>query len=148
MNLGDTIESAIWLSGTETESLLNQFRQDVILGIEQLCKQKGFEHTPIIFIEKNPGDERVPEVPHTINGPNIRLLVAEAEITHKIQKCSFIANLDLVDLKRLRIRARDIHAIYYPGEKLSNKSCDAVIEEIGPEAAVEELRRNVGKTLH
>lgn len=80
MKPGDTIESSIWLAGTETAEDRARYERDVRESIDELCDQKGFIHGPVTFTELNPGDHRVPKVPDHIHGPAVRLLVAEADV--------------------------------------------------------------------
>jgi hypothetical protein len=143
MNQGDVIESAIWITGEETEELRQRFKSDVALAIAALCHDEGWLHGPVTFVEKRPGDDMVPPVPNHISGPRVRLLVAEAIVTDKAletSKGSFVANLDRKDLKRLREITRRKWSDHHSGEILSNDICDKWIEQLGPEAAIETLR--------
>lgn len=150
MKIGDVIESAIWMDGTETAEQRKLHDQHVTTAIERLCEQEGFTHGPVIFHEKKPDDDRVPSVPKNIEETaddlsRIRLLVAEATVTKKMpetSKGSFIANLELKDLKALRKITRKAYAKSY-GTLIGNTKCDEIIEALGPDAAVETL-----ETLH
>lgn len=145
MKIGDTIESAIWLNGDETLEQRQRFEHDVTHAIERVCRDEGLLHGPVTFIEKSPMDDRVPEVPEHIQGQRVRLLVGEAEIVAKRPEekpGSFIANLDRMDLIRLRKLTREAHRKQNDGG-LSDSQCDAIIEQYGPEAALETLRKGV-----
>ena len=145
MNIGDVIESAIWLNGEESVEDRQRFELEVCQAIDLACTDEGFVHGPVTFIEKRPGEDRVPEVPDHIQGQRVRLLVAETEITAKrfeSKPVSFIANLDRMDLIRLRKLTREAHHKKLNGG-LTDAECDALIEEYGPEAAVDTLRRKV-----
>lgn len=140
LTLGEVIESAIWITGDESHELRKRYEADVTLAIADLCREHGVIHGPIQWREKRPGTDRVPEVPDHIQGSRVRLLVAEATVTELVPQSSqgsFIANLEKKDLDRLRALTRKAAK-----QNLSNEQCDAVIESIGPEAAIDTLRRN------
>lgn len=143
MKLGDVIESAIWLSGEESEELRTFYEKDVEFAIATMCAQEGCLHGPVSFTEKHPEDDSVPQVPHHISGTRIRLLVAEAEVIgRKLENKpdSFVANLDRKDLVRLRKITR-VAAAQGAGKLLNDAQCDEIIERYGPEAALDTLRR-------
>ena len=145
MKIGDEVENAIWLTGDEPEGMRKRYERDVIESIDFLCEDKGFYHGPVIFSEKRPGEDKVPPVPDHIQGQRVRLLIAEATITEKrpeTSKGSFVANLDKKDLDKIRKMTREAYAKSY-GTLIGNTKCDEIIEELGPESAVETLR-----TLH
>ena len=139
MKIGDVIESAIWITGEEPTTLRARYEQDVCNAIDYLCHEYHFIHGPITFIEKLPGTDRAPSVPDHIHGQRVRLLVAEATVTDKVietSEGSFVANLNHKDLQRLR-------TIIRRHRMLTDEQCDEIIEQIGPEAALDTL-----KTLH
>lgn len=148
MSPGDTIEAAIWITGDEPADLRARFEADVVEAIARETAAAGYTHGPVQFTEKHPLDDRVPEVPDHIQGSRVRLLVAEAAIVARrvvSPAGSFIANLDRRDLDRLRVLTRREAAKH--GRTLTDAEADALIEEIGPEAAIDTLRRAVGDTL-
>jgi len=143
VRIGDVIESAIWLTGEEGLEMRQRYESDVTEAIDDLCQEHNLIHGPIQFIEKKPGQDRVPEVPDHIQGINVRLLVAEAEVIASAPETSvgsFTANLDKADLDRLRIITRQI-ILRRHKQRLTNEECDEVIEELGPEAALDTLRK-------
>ena len=147
MNIGDVIESSIWLDGTETKEQRHAFEQLVIESITQYCQQNGFIHDHVIFTEKRPGEDRVPSVPKHIeiksgSLPDIRLLVAESIVISKAPspEGSFVLNLEAKDVQRLRAITRNAYR-QISQSTLTDAECDAVIEEIGPEAAINTLRQ-------
>jgi hypothetical protein len=142
MKIGDMIESAMWITGDEPQTLRRQYERDVNNAITSLCEENGLEHGPVKFIEKHPSDDRVPDVPEHVQGSRVRLLVAETEIVGKrplSSAGSFVANLEKKDLNRLRAITRrkwaERHWIV-----LTDEQCDECIEELGPEAALDTLR--------
>lgn len=146
MHVGSTIESAIWLTGTEPEHLRDRYERDVRESIAMLCAETGFVHGPVTFTVKQPGDDRVPPVPDHISGPDVRLLVAEAEVVGQGPEVStrgFVGELDAKDLERLRGIVRRQRP------ELSDVECDDVIEELGPGAALDALEHAVnGGAVH
>lgn len=144
MELGDVIESAIWLNGEETYEHRVRFERDVHHAIDRLCDKEGWLRGPVKFVEKRPGEDRVPVVPDDIQGQRVRLLVGEAEIVGKkpeTSRGSFIVNLDRSDLVRLRKLTRDARRKAGCGREINDRECDEIIEHCGPEAALETLRR-------
>lgn len=135
--IGEIIESAIWITGDESPEVRSRYESDVTEAIDYFCSQKNLTHGPVGFVEKHPMDAGVPEVPNHIHGSKVRLLVASSEIIGRVSvQGSFVANLELSDLKRLRGIIRKTAK-----RPVSNKECDYIIEEIGPEAAIETMRR-------
>jgi hypothetical protein len=145
MKLGDILEAAIWITGDEAPEIRARYEGDVRVSITRACEQAGVIAGPVQWIEKRPEDDRVPEVPDHITGSRVRLLVAEAAVVAQAPMNpagSFVANLDRIDLERLRALTRRQHAREMPGT-LSDEQCDEIIEAIGPEAAIATLRRTV-----
>ena len=142
MQLGDLIESAIWITGDERKSIRDQCEQGVREAIADLCAEEGFEHGPVIFTEKRPGEDRVPAAPAHVQGSRVRLLVGEAKIVwyQLSSSTGFVTNLDKKDLARLRGITRNAWLKSNPGHVLSDVECDDYIEQLGPEAAVNTLR--------
>lgn len=153
MKTGDIVEAAYWLQGTEPEDMISTCKARVIEAIDELCAEKGFVHGPVRFEELPPhSDRRVPDVPDYIQGPDVRLLVAEADIIgpRVIETTrGFIGELDMLDLERLRTITRRAHAQTNAGQVLTDMECDDIIEELGPEAALDALRNAVnGRMVH
>lgn len=133
---GDLAECAIWLDGTETEAMLSQWATDcpyVMANSQEPALKLG----PINFEIKRPGQDRVPSVPDHIKGPDVRLLVATAEVLgfEPVRRESFLNELREADLVKLRKATRKAH-----GRKLSDAVCDQIIERLGPVAATQDLR--------
>lgn len=144
MKVDDLIESAVWITGDESPATRERYEQDVRDAVGQLCSEEGLEHGTVVFLEKRPGDDRVPQVPDHILGSRVRLLVGEAQILgHRVidSNGSFIANLDKKDLNRLRQITRNQYIKKNLCHHLSDSDCDKYIELYGPEAAIETLRK-------
>ena len=145
IKIGDVIESAIWITGDESPATRTRYENDVRQVFSDLCAEEGYEYGPVTFIEKRPGDDRVPPVPDYVQGSRVRLLVGETEILCKnvlTSEGSFIANLDKKDLIRLRAITRNGLAKYRPDYVMTDRECDQYIEQFGPEAAIDVLRKH------
>ncbi len=142
LKVGDIIENAIWMTGDEVEGLKEKYKNDVLDTIESLCNQEGYEHGPVTMHELKPGDYRCPEVPDHVQGSRVRLLVVESTLVKKLVvegEGSFVGNLEPADLEKLRKITRD-RAAKNLKKILSNEECDWIIEELGPDAALANLR--------
>ena len=142
MKPGETIETAIWLNGTETPELLARFQADAAEIMLEVAMSEGVALTPLRWATKQISDERVPEVPDHIQGPDVRLLVAEADVMENVTKdiSRFLSELEPRDLVRLRRVTRDAYARQWPGQTvLTNRQCDTLINDLGPEAALASL---------
>lgn len=142
--VGDTMETAIWLSGEETIEDRMRFTLDAQDAFTKTVERHGFKLGPISWEEKRPWDDRVPKVPDHIHGPDVRLLVATAEIIAdvgiKIEKPGFCHDLEEKDLALLRHITRREYKNNYPGNaELTDRQCDTIINDLGPEAAVKTL---------
>jgi hypothetical protein len=153
INIGDVMECAIWLTGTETDGHLTRWKEiDCPNSLRKEANGREVLVGPITFTEKRPGEERVPQVPGHISGPDVRLLVAEAVVVGFRSiggGSSFLLDLEPRDLEKLRTITRRAHRKANPGEELSDAGCDYIINQIGPEAAMKAVRAAVdGKALH
>ena len=147
MRPGDRVECAIWLSGTETEQEIARWKTVDCHEIARRTEEHhGVALGPWTFVIKRPGEERVPPVPEHIQGPDVRLLVGECVAGQgrpKVERATgFVADLgkhDLEKLRRITRRARRKAG----GGLLTNSECDQIIEALGPQVALKELRRSV-----
>lgn len=149
IRVGDTLESAIWLTGTEPPELIAHHKAQVEAAILQANEQSGAVTGPLRWVEKLPGTERVPPVPPHISGPCVRLLVAEADVLNvRASESRFLAELEPSDLRRLRKITRDAHRLWWhrnaPGQpytRLTDNQCATLINDLGPDVALEALRK-------
>lgn len=150
MKDGETYEICIWLTGRETDALLAQWKVDCQAILADKAAEMGFIIGLMRFTEKPPGAERMPQVPDHISGPNVRLLIGEAEVRPNprpeiIKSSGFVADLDAKDLHRLRTLTREARAKQAPyAAILTDAQCDDIIEQIGPETALKTLRGITG----
>ncbi len=144
MKPGDVVEIAFWLSGKETEEQLKHWKEvfctDVVKRTEHA---NNVEIGPLEFSVKKPGDDRVPNVPDEISGPDVKLIVAEAKVGgYKLAplqtQSGFVYDLTKTDLHRLRSITRKAHA-KRTGQRLTDAQCDQVIEHLGPDVAIKTL---------
>lgn len=147
MKPGDMADLAIWMTGEETEQNIQHWKT-VVCGNLAKETERQFNVTlgPWTFTEKRPGDDKVPPVPDHITGINVRLLVAEAKVGLGrpviLRETGFAADLDKNDLARLRFITRQAHKKIAPGDYLSDRNCDQIIEALGPDVAVTTLRKD------
>lgn len=130
MKLGDLAECAVWLDGSESEAMLRQWKADCAYLMSNGHEPK-LKLGPLSFEIKRPGQDRVPSVPDRIKGPDVRLLVATAQVLgfEVARKASFVGDLDKKDLLRLRAATRKAH-----GKHLPDNVCDQIIDRLGPVA--------------
>jgi len=153
LKIGDTLESAIWLSGKETAEMLAHCTYEVKEQLETRAEADGIILGPCTAVIKQPGDDRVPVVPDGVSGPDVRLLVYEADvigIKPVLKVNSFLNDLDAVDLMRLRAITYKAHRLKCPHEPpLTQIECDDIIEERGLVVAVRDVQGAVdSKTVH
>lgn len=155
LNIGMPLETAIWLTGAETEAELERWKQECSAELGGFSLEQEITLTAPAWIEKRPGEDRVPPVPDHISGPNVRLLICEARVAGPAKPAilaatGFVADLDARDLARLRDITRRAHANLYPvAALLTDAQCDDVIERLGPDTALKTLRDGVdAKALH
>ena len=145
LKIGETVEHAMWITGEESPDIILFHKTNILDALNELCQWQGFTHGPVRFLVKKPGDDRVPQVPDHIQGQAVRLLIAEADITGRVVQVnppSFIAQLELTDLNRLRAITRGAAR-----RELSDTECDSIIEELGPNAAIEVLRKQPAQPM-
>lgn len=153
MRPGDTVHASIWLQGTEPPGMQVAYQAQVTEAIDELCADKGFARGPVRFEELAPhSDPRVPEVPDHVQGPDVRMLLAEADITGPVlieTNRNFVGDLDKVDLERLRNITRRAFAVSNAGQVLTDMQCDDIIENLGPDSAYDAIRGAVdSNTVH
>lgn len=144
--VGDLIECAIWLDGTETEQQIANWKErDCISALTQMTANAMVVIGPVEYETKYPGEDRVPPVPDHIAGPDVRLLVAVGRVVgvKPVLRAtsSFIEELDRKDLETLRKATRRAYAANNPGmPRLTTPECDAIIAQLGPTAAGNAIR--------
>ena len=148
---GEVLETAVWMTGKEPEGMKARFERDMRAMLADMAMAEGIIIGALVMTEMRPGDDRVPEVPKYIQGPDVRLLVGEATVIGDVfeSEGTFVADLEPVDLERLRTILRRVHQAYNPGKpELTTEKCDEYINQHGPDAALAALREQVGVTIH
>lgn len=150
--LGDTFEASIWIDGRETVAQRARFEDELTAYLAHVAEREHVIIGPLMMHEKKPGDDRVPTVPDHIQGPDVRLLVGEAKVTGIVPTSYFTEDLEPDDLRRLRKITRRAYERHMPGQpRLSDRQCDTIINDLGPESAYDALRRDsvkLDKVLH
>lgn len=149
LNIGMPIEVSVWLTGRETPNQIDAFKKDCAEEVTAFGVMNNVVMGAPVFTEKRPGEDRVPQVPLHIHGPDVRMLICEAlvvaERTMIVKSSGFVQDLDLVDLAKLREITRRAHQKARPIEMpLTDVQCDAIIEELGPTAALRTLGADMG----
>ena len=148
---GEVLETAIWMTGEEPEGMKARFERDMRAMLADMAMAEGIIIGALVMTEMRPGDDRVPEVPKYIQGPDVRLLVGEASVIGDVFESAgtFVADLEPKDLERLRLILRRVHQAYNPGKpELTTEKCDEYINQNGPDAALAALREQVGVKIH
>jgi hypothetical protein len=154
MKPGERVEVAVWLSGTETEQQRSEWEMYCADSLRQAEEANNVNIGEIAWTVKRPGEEMVPPVPDHISGPDVRLLVGEATVLCEraaiVPATGFIHDLTAKDLARLRQITRQMHFNAYPKVPLlTDTECDEIIERIGPNVALKNLRGAVDSgTVH
>lgn len=151
MKAGEIAEISIWLSGEETEENLRKWKEEDVPKIMKHTEETyGVKLGPVKFTELLPGQEKVPPVPPFIKGINVRLLLAEADVFPRTvyeakAANTFVNDLTKKDLALLRRITRRAHFKAHPGDRLSDKQCDVIIDSLGIEVALRTLN---GETIN
>lgn len=154
MNVGEELETAIWLDGKETEEDLRRFVEvEVPRFYQQAQHQTGLVFGLVEWATKRPGEDRVPPVPDHISGPDVRLLIANAQAVDYVPDDAplqpWFLELDPVDLKTLRILTRRLWKKRDASANPTNQQVDNMINKIGPKAAMDALKEAIdSKSIH
>jgi len=137
---GDVYEAALWYNSEKPTE-----RLEAEHGVRVAMSRESVALSPITFKDMTPGEDRVPEVPPHFTGQP-RLLVGSATVARIYQKAmdsapGFIHDLDVKELLSLRKITRRVHSKRWPrASTLTDPQCDAIINELGPQAALKTLR--------
>lgn len=155
VQVGLPVEVSVWLTGRETAAQIERFKRDCMAELARFGAENGCMMGAPAYVEKLPGEARVPPVPDHVAGPAVRLLICESRVVEVLRpqvitSTGFVQDLDRRDLERLRAITRRAYARTHPGQpRLNDVECDAIIERVGPESALKTLRGGVdSKALH
>jgi hypothetical protein len=145
----DKAELACWISDSTDPAVVKRWREETVPALFQdSANTLGFVLGPIRFYELQPGEGRAGHPPDDVQGINVRLLVAEVEVTGikpQAQFESFLADLAFKDLQRLRAITRKAAL----PRVISDQEADAIIERYGPVTAEKILKSAVDdRILH
>jgi hypothetical protein len=137
--IGEVREAAMWCH----VSALKRGMMDVG-AIFDLDRSDGYEFGLISWEVLRPGEGVAPACDSA--APTLRLLVGRAKVTAEPARGTFLAELDKVDLNRLRKLTREAHRAQCPWARpMRDTEVDDVIEEFGPKAAEGALRELVAR---
>ena len=148
MKVGDVVENSVWLTGAETQAEIDRYVADVEQSIVDAANEQRAIMAPPEWSIKRPGDDHVPKVPDHIAGPDVRLLVVEARIVARMPDRpmptrGLAGDFDKPDLAAMRAATRQGYAKSRPGAlPLTDDQCDVIINELGEETVLDELRRS------
>lgn len=132
---GDIVQVAFWYSNPDEQAKAKRLIRHQIRQAEGTCILG-----PIKWSTLSPEDPRVPPPPEKYPRGTM-LLVGEAEV-REIRRLpdpeTFVSNLSPRDLLQLRQVTR--RAALQNGQTLTDEQCDAIIEMLGPDAALKTLR--------
>lgn len=141
--IGEEVQIALWVSDDDPPAKIKWWKElEVPRVFKDSARASGVEIGPITWRELKPGEDNAGHPPKKIQGTNVRLLIAEAEvvaefvIAQDIDKIPFTAELSPKDLELLRTVTRDA---YHP-TPLTDAQCDKVINALGPEVMEKTLR--------
>ncbi len=146
---GNEIEFAIWYDANEHLDPINSCSESIKDALDAICAKKNVGHGEISYAILKPGDDRVPLVPRwleIINGVIPRLLLATTKTTSSLHKepIGIVGDLDKKDIGRLRAITRRAHRKAHPKTMpLTNQECDRIIDQIGMEVVMDQLRSTV-----
>lgn len=142
MQIGDIAKITIWKTGLETPEQLRLFKEDAEEALTMSVRAEGYEAGPVWWEEFPQGTAGCPPVPEGIYGPDVRLVVVSAPVTWTRRPVSrFTQELEPYDLAVLRNVTRRKYAEAHPYlPPLHDGQCDTLINDLGPEAALDELR--------
>lgn len=158
---GEILEVGVWLSGTETADEINHYI-DVLAreACRKTAAESGLDIAPNLRVEfKAPNEDRVPDVPDTVQGPCVTFLVVEAKVIDSVlssalnkPKSLFADDLMKDDFRRLcRITRRAYKEAMPHMPPLTDNQVKTLVNDLGPEAAELALKRgeaNLSGVLH
>ena len=146
---GNEVEFAIWYDAGEHLDPINSCSESIKDALDAVCATKNVGHGEISYEILKPGDDRVPLVPRwleIITGAIPRLLLATTKTTSSLHHgpTGIIGDLDKKDIVRLRVITRRAHRMAHPKTTpLTNQECDRIIDQVGIEVVMDQLRSSV-----
>jgi hypothetical protein len=125
MNVGDTIEAALWYNPAQPADK-DKARDGIA---EQMASVAVL--APIEWEDLPAGDERLPPAPFE----GARCMVGRARVCALRREGRFVDDLEKKDLEMLRDATRR----QLPHRTLSDAECDDIIDEVGIETVLKQL---------
>lgn len=141
-SVGSAMEAAYWYNAADAAAKKDA-EVNVRSAFESVEDQLGCRFGPLAWEDVDPLSPRVPDPPPWMQG-QVRALIGMGVIftypNARIES-KFIADLEEEDLRKLRAATRKMFA-KSGGIALTDEECDEIINEYGPDAALDDLRRN------
>ena len=149
--IGEIIEWAFWMTGEETQSELRDFTDATKMAHKSYEQEEHVMLSQPVARVVRPGEERCPPVPDHIHGADVQLLVFEARVLLDLpgeKPNRFADELEKDDFNRLAKITREQYARYFPRyPRLSDGQVRTIINDLGPDVALETLRGRVGNVV-
>ena len=148
---GSELEFSIWYDANEHADPISSCSESITEGLDAICVKSNVFHDKVHYEILKPGDDRVPSVPRwleIIYGSVPRLLVATTKAYNSGWRdqntVGIIGDLDKKDIARLRLITRSIHQKCHPNTtSLTDYECDHIIDKMGMEVVMDQLRSSV-----
>ena len=148
---GPEVMVALWYDASQESDPVGSCSNSIGESLVRICRMQQLTCGEVSYTLLEPGNDRVPSVPRwleRIKGAVPRLLVATAQTVALPEQKSWrlVGDLDRKDLARLRAITRRQHAKALPNATpLTDLECDAIIDQLGSEVILEQLRSS---TVH
>jgi hypothetical protein len=150
-----TGELAMWITDDDPPQKIKWWREEEVPRLfRESAEAAGVRIGPISFYELAPGEDRAGWPPDCVQGINVRLLVAEADIIGLAHVQAgpkpFSMDLSYPDLQKLRSATRRAYGRVLAADgktwrPMTDVECDKIIDMMGPEVAAMEA---CGATRH
>lgn len=151
----DTAELAVWISDDDPPGKLEWWKTLEAPRLFAESAQAAYVRLgPLRWYELQPGEGRAGTPPDCIQGQNVRLLVADADVIGRVPipepQSLFTQDLEPADLEKMRAATRRAYGPVVASDgktlrQLRDDECDKIINAVGPEAAAKEA---VNATIH
>lgn len=145
---GEELELALWFDASKNPDPVFQAGDSFKEVFDHVCEMNKVRHGDVTFDILKPGDDSVPEVPRwleTTKGAVPRLVIAYTTILGTAIEApkGILGDLDIKDVMKLRVIVRNIYRMHYPDQSvITDTECDAIIDNMGMEAVMEQLQNS------
>ncbi len=148
--IGDILEFAFWVTGEETEEEIHAMAEQADKRMSDVMRDDNIMLAKCGVVELKMGDERLPELPNHIHGPDVRCLIFEARVLLDLpapSKSRFADELEKDDFRRLSVINQTAYSRLFPNAPpLTHGQQKTIINGIGEEAVLDVLRGYVTDT--